>query len=226
MADPGGAGSERSFGQQVSKARRTAWTCREDQIIADGIHAHGHRWSKIAAMLPRERTDDAVRNRWQRLSRRKQPRRPVLQRQLSGGSERGEPLQQRWTHAEVAGRTAAALTNATTEPMTSEPSSSRAVPFQASMEDQGKHGDMWTPEEDEIIDTAFRVQGLRWNAIAAKLPGRTDSACRNRWVRNQKRQLAATGMPIHRTAEVFAALRAAGKLPTQSWAHSGATDAM
>jgi len=39
---------------------------------------------------------------------------------------------------------------------------------------------MWTEEEDRIIDYAVRFQGLRWKAVAAMLPGRTDSGCRNR----------------------------------------------
>ena len=38
--------------------------------------------------------------------------------------------------------------------------------------DTGKHGDMWTAEEDQIIDQGVRLQGLRWKAIAALLPGR------------------------------------------------------
>merc|ERR1712032_984028 len=69
-------GSERSLS---SRQRKTAWTNIEDQIIEEGVAAFGHKWSKIAEMLPYERTDDAVRNRWQRLSRRKQRRLHVLQ---------------------------------------------------------------------------------------------------------------------------------------------------
>merc|ERR1719487_399422 len=73
----------------------------------------------------------------------------------------------------------------------------------------GRHGDMWTAEEDRIIDMGVRVQGLKWRAIAALLPGRTESGCRNRWVRTQERLFAAAGTPVHGAAEVFAALRKA-----------------
>ena len=72
-----------------------------------------------------------------------------------------------------------------------------------------KNGDMWTPEEDNIIDMAVRMQGLTWKAIAKLLPGRTESGCRNRWVRNQEREFAAAGLAVHGAAAVFAALDAA-----------------
>ena len=67
---------------------------------------------------------------------------------------------------------------------------------------------LWTPEEDNIIDMAVRMQGLTWKAIAKLLPGRTESGCRNRWVRNQERAFAAAGMTVQGAAAVFAALNA------------------
>ena len=68
---------------------------------------------------------------------------------------------------------------------------------------------MWTAEEDLTIDHAVRIRGLRWKAVAALLPGRTESGCRNRWVRNQEREFAAAGLAVHGAAAVFAALDAA-----------------
>merc|ERR1712060_718090 len=213
-SSPGGddriSGSDRSEGSErslTSKQRKTAWTNVEDRIIEDGVATFGHKWSKIAELLPYERTDDAVRNRWQRLRRRQQRRLLVLQRQSSGGSERGEPLAA-IPHANAGGR----VSHTAAKPVPCQRSSS-AVPSMAMTEEQGKHGDMWTPEEDQIIDIAVRIQGLRWRAIAAMLPGRTDSGCRNRWVRSQERQLTAAGIPVHGAAQVFAALRVQGKLP-------------
>ena len=55
-----------------------------------------------------------------------------------------------------------------------------------------KHGEMWTEAEDNLIDTAVRHHKLRWKAIAAMLPGRTESGCRNRWVRNMERAQSET----------------------------------
>ena len=60
------------------------------------------------------------------------------------------------------------------------------------------------PEPDQV-----RMRGLRWKAVAALLPGRTESGCRNRWVRNQEREFAAAGLHVHGAAAVFAALDAA-----------------
>jgi len=200
-------GSERCLS---SKQRKTAWTNVEDRIIEEGVATFGHKWSKIAEMLPHERTDDAVRNRWQRLRRRQQRRMQMLQRQSSESSERGVPLAD-LTLANSPRPNAAA--DGKPAMLVQCCVSGAASPSGPLAEEGGKHGDMWTPEEDHIIDIAVRIQGLRWRAIAAMLPGRTDSGCRNRWVRSQERRLAALGTPVHGAAEVFAALRAAGQMP-------------
>lgn len=67
-------------------------------------------------------------------------------------------------------------------------------------------GDMWTEEEDRYIDHAVRVMHLKWRAIAANLSGRTESGCRNRWVRNQRRWLAVVGVQCASAKEVSEAL--------------------
>jgi len=45
---------------------RMVWTSKEDHIIESAVSCYGHKWRKIAALLP-NRSDDAVRNRWHRL---------------------------------------------------------------------------------------------------------------------------------------------------------------
>merc|ERR1740138_942180 len=58
-------------------ANKKAWTAEEDAIIAEGVAQFGNKWSRIRKMLPESsasRTEDSVRNRWQRLQR-KQSRR-------------------------------------------------------------------------------------------------------------------------------------------------------
>lgn len=45
-----------------------AWTAEEDESILSLVEQHGKRWSKIAASLP-GRSDNGVRNRWNRIER-------------------------------------------------------------------------------------------------------------------------------------------------------------
>ena len=58
----------------------------------------------------------------------------------------------------------------------------------------GKHG--WTREEDETIVRMVQITGLKWSRIAAVLPGRTDDAVRNRYLRLQRKKAHQPGAPV------------------------------
>lgn len=190
--DDGGNGNGSCNG--FARASRSAWTAAEDQQIMHGVRCHGSKWSKIAEMLPVSRTDDAVRNRYHRLQRKKQ-RAPVHWQASAQNAQYAPP--------QAGGLAAPAQYTLTAPP-----------PPEAAADDAAanKHGDMWTEAEDALIDTAVRHHKLRWKAIAAMLPGRSESGCRNRWVRNMEKILAAAGVQAHGTSEVIAALHAAGKM--------------
>ena len=47
-------------------AERLSWTGREDAIIVESVEKMGHKWFRIAQLLP-GRTDHAIRNRFHRL---------------------------------------------------------------------------------------------------------------------------------------------------------------
>ena len=48
---------------------RVSWSSHEDQVIVRAVQELGPRWCAVAARLP-SRTDQAVRNRWNRLQQR------------------------------------------------------------------------------------------------------------------------------------------------------------
>lgn len=173
-----------AFATRLHARRETklAWTAEEDAIIAQGVGQVGTKWSHIRKMLPEAsqgRTEDALRNRWQRLQRKQRQQRATAARGGEGdafapgcsGSKGGAP----------------------------KISSS-------------KYGDMWDRQEDERIESGVIRYGLLFRAIAAEMPGRTVSAVRNRWLRNQQKRLAARGIHVSGAPEVFAALRESGEL--------------
>lgn len=45
------------------------------------------------------------------------------------------------------------------------------------------HRKQWSKSEDELIRSMVDSIGFRWRQIAARLPGRSDDAIRNRWAR-------------------------------------------
>ena len=73
-----------------SKKDVPMWTVEEDLLILQLVDQHGKKWSKIAAHLP-GRTDNGVRNRWNRMERAQ----VIKQRRPAGAGYRcrrcGEP---------------------------------------------------------------------------------------------------------------------------------------
>jgi len=54
---------------EEEQGQRVSWSSYEDQVIVQAVQELGPRWCAVAARLP-SRTDQAVRNRWNRLQQR------------------------------------------------------------------------------------------------------------------------------------------------------------
>ena len=182
---------------------KVPWTHEEDLKVLDGVSRYGQSWAKIARDLPESRTDDAVRNRWHRLmSKQRRHESLVAVSNGAAGEVAGEEVEEEPEPEEDDGsslppkkRRAMKGTKVSPKPRPRTENNCEAAGG-AYLGAGSKNGDMWTPEEDNIIDMAVRMQGLTWKAIAKLLPGRTESGCRNRWVRNQERAFAAAGMNV------------------------------
>lgn len=206
------AGSSDEGSGSRKRPHKTPWTLQEDQMILHAVQRSGCKWARIAETLPHQRTDDAVRNRWQRLQRKQVQTVSVESQYIPGAVQNHAPRGDDfvWNDPPTSPPHVTPATFSSSSVASAAPSPSCVD--EKSGELSSKYGEMWTEEEDRIIDEGVRLRGLRWRAIAALLPGRTNSGCRNRWVRNQERLLASAGTPVQGAAEVLAALRKAGKV--------------
>ena len=55
--------------QSAASGSRSSWSRSEDQAIVNAVREFGPRWCSVATCLP-QRTEQAVRNRWNRLQQR------------------------------------------------------------------------------------------------------------------------------------------------------------
>lgn len=149
---------------------RKAWMTSEDQIIVTAVAQIGFRWRCIAQMLP-GRSDDAVRNRWNR-----------LQEALREGNDRTEDEGSTSSNAKTGYKCSKCgqpkRNHICTFQPGAEPSTAKRPPALSARVS-------WTPEEDETIRRNVVSMGPKWAHIAAQLSGRTEHAVRNRWHRLQ-----------------------------------------
>merc|ERR1740138_1788707 len=94
----GRGGRRRSRGQHGSQGESRKdvpmWTVEEDLLILKLVETHGKKWSKIAAHLP-GRTDNGVRNRWNRMEKAQPKRGHICAALTSGDQPEGDNLTQK-----------------------------------------------------------------------------------------------------------------------------------
>jgi len=156
-------------------AERKEWTAAEDDIIRSNVLSLGCKWRKIAAMLP-GRSDDAVRNRWNRLREMSSPSPELAPGQLLPPLKPVAVGEGEWLASDKGGSVSLSTSGgggggASVAP----PREPREKPERIS----------WTKREDETILASVSEMGHKWNKIAERLPGRTDHAIRNRFHRLQ-----------------------------------------
>lgn len=145
------------------------------------MHTHGCKWRVIAALLP-GRSDDAVRNRWNRLREAHQPKPPLVEADASSG-ELSE----------------ASLSVGSGKPAPRKPSRSSSGSFDG--ESSKPERVSWSRQEDETIVQSVSEFGHKWGRIAQRLPGRTEHAIRNRYSRlqsliEQDRRATLPSLPV------------------------------
>jgi len=170
-------------------AERKEWTASEDELIHSSVLAHGCKWRIIAAQLP-GRSDDAVRNRWNRLKEAQAPKAPSAALGMALGLEAdGEPSMASAEGSVSAGKGAARKARGSS--LDEEGSSSK--PERIS----------WSRQEDETIVSSVAEIGHKWGRIAQRLPGRTEHAIRNRYSRlqsllDQEKRVSLPALPMLR----------------------------
>ena len=147
---------------------RKEWSAAEDAIIREGVTNFGCRWRRIAAELI-GRSDDAVRNRWNRLND-------------TFVDNPSAPVQKSHQPAALLGKKQSAVkSNHTNNYM----SQKCAMSVRATGIRDRPERVSWTRTEDAIIVRSVAELGHKWYQIASRLPGRTDHAIRNRFHRLQ-----------------------------------------
>lgn len=164
-----GGGSGRNLAERVS------WSPEDDAKIVAGVRMYGCKWRVIAALLP-GRSDDAVRNRWNRVKDLPQHR---------SSSEDAE-------HATVAKPPKPPKVPPKAQAQKRE-TDTHAFSEQADQENK-RDRVSWSRKEDELIIRSVEELGNKWHKIALRLPGRTEHAIRNRFARLQS--LASRGRPV------------------------------
>jgi hypothetical protein len=155
--------SSRLAGVKSSHERRE-WTAAEDLLIRSGVERFGTRWRRIADLLP-TRSDDAVRNRWNRIKEAEAAEAVGRDPPYPASDSCGKDL------SECSG----------SRPSLGPGSSNESLDDGAS--GKGEKKKAWTTAEDTFTVNSVETFGHKWNKIADGLPGRTDHAIRNRWQR-------------------------------------------
>ena len=158
----GGSGSGSGSGSGKVAARNTMgrkeWSAEEDATILAAVEEHGQKWRIIATKLP-GRSDDAVRNRWKRLSAEKEQVAAAVADALGIPGDDKEAK--------------AAAAREAKEARAAKPKPERLA---------------WSKAEDAEIVRCVTEYGLKWGRISQNLPGRTAHAIRNRFHRLQTLQ--------------------------------------
>ena len=157
---------------------RKEWSAAEDETIRESVLQHGCKWRRIAALLP-GRSDDAVRNRWNRIQMHEAA---LLPANGSGAVEGMERSLEEAFASEAWG-------SLPTPPVRGR-SEVRKPRGGAGRRGEGAGGSKperqsWTKAEDATILSSVAEMGHRWGALAERLPGRTEHAIRNRFHRLQ-----------------------------------------
>jgi len=150
-------------------AERKEWTTSDDILIRESVHTHGFKWRVIAALLP-GRSDDAVRNRWNRLNEAEQPK-PLAVEADASSAELSESCLHVLSGKAAPRRPFHWRTNSGGGSVDAEWTKPERV--------------SWSRQEDETIVHMVSEYGHKWGRIAQQLPGRTEHAIRNRYSRLQ-----------------------------------------
>jgi hypothetical protein len=158
-----------SLSEKGNVAERKEWTISDDILIRESVHTHGFKWRVIAALLP-GRSDDAVRNRWNRLNEAEQPK-PLAVEADASSAELSESCLHVLSGKAAPRRPFHWRTNSGGGSVDAEWTKPERV--------------SWSRQEDETIVHMVSEYGHKWGRIAQQLPGRTEHAIRNRYSRLQ-----------------------------------------
>jgi len=207
---------------------RKDWTAEEDARILAAVELRGYKWRQIAAMVP-GRSDDAVRNRWNRikhgLSSAGIP--SIYHCSKCGQVKKAHRCMARVEDRQPRRGSTGASDGELMYDSGGEGSSGGVLEERRGPGDDRKRTERfgWTAQEDAMIIQSVEEFGCRWQYISKKIPTRTEHAIRNRWHRLQTMSKGGEPSRPHVEAAVEAypvgALSGDGSAPAQSFGPMG-----
>lgn len=165
---------------------RKEWSAEEDRTILEAVDELGQKWRVVAQRLA-GRSDDAVRNRWKRLNKERIASAADTTVAASDVVESSGAMHLMDSSRSASSRETS-LRHDSPEPRRSWDAAAGSVHSKAAAISKAERLP-WTPAEDTEIVRSVQQLGLKWQKIAARLPGsRTPHAVRNRFYRLQQLQ--------------------------------------
>ena len=169
------------------------WSTDEDSVLMQAQSVFGNDWDAIAERVGR--SERAVESRWNRISWTLAEDYAIIRAHATVGTawtasipgRSPDAVETRWNAVLSKRQPSRPMAKAGGGGSEGGEGGGHSTPSQPS----SRQGKSWTPEEDRALAEAYGELGAVWEAIAARLSGRSTRAVRSRWAHILSKQQPA-----------------------------------